>query len=286
MTVAEVIHAAVERLEAEGIDIDDARLETEVLLASALGIDRSHLLANLRDGVPDDAGSRFEQMLARRLEHEPLAYIVGHREFYGIDIACGPGALIPRPETEMLVDLALQEVRASGSGVRIVDVGTGSGAIAVAIAVHAPEVRVVGIEASEEALAVARRNVERYRLGERVAVQAGDLLEGTGVFDVIVANLPYVSEADWQTLAPEIREREPRLALVAGASGTEVVERLLDQAPTHLAPGGMLAAEIGDTQGARVLTAAHRCFPEAECCVMKDLGGRDRVLVVRTGSGG
>ena len=284
MTVAEVVYAAAERLEAEGID--DARLEAEVLLARALGIDRAHLLANLRDGVADEAGARFEALLARRLRHEPLAYIIGHREFYGIDIECAPGALIPRPETEMLVDLALEEMRARGREVRLVDVGTGSGAIAVAIAVNAPDVRVVAIEASDDAIAVARRNVERYGLGGRIDLRAGDLLEGAGVFDVIVANLPYVSAAGWAALAPEIREHEPPPALVAGETGTEAVERLLTEAPAHLARGGVLAAEIGDTQGERALAAARRCFPEAQSYVMKDLGRRDRVLVVRDKSGG
>ncbi|MBI5285348.1 MAG: peptide chain release factor N(5)-glutamine methyltransferase [Chloroflexi bacterium] len=283
-TVAETLHSATRRLESAGID--DARLESEVLLASASGVDRAHLLANLPDAVDPGAGPRFESLLARRLAHEPLAYIVGHREFYGIDVACGPGALIPRPETEMLVELALDEVRKRGSGVRIADVGTGSGAIAIAIAANAPGVHIAAIESSAEALAVARRNIERHGLTPRIELREGDLLEGAGTFDVIVANLPYVSEADWTDLEPEIRDNEPRAALVGGHNGTEVVERLLEQAPAHLAPGGVLAAEIGDTQAERVLAAAHRRFPGALACVMKDLGGRDRMLVVRIGGGG
>lgn len=283
-TVAELLHEATRRLEVEGVD--DARLEAEVLLADALGLDRAHLLAQMRDVVLQDAAARFSAMLARRLLHEPLAYIRGHREFYGVDIECGPGALIPRPETEMLVDLALQEIQARGNDVRIADVGTGSGAIAVAIVLNARQARVTAIEASVEALAVARRNVTRYGLGERVALRQGDLLAGTDRFDVIVANLPYVSASDWAALAPEIRDHEPRLALEAGETGTELVERLLAQSPEHLAQGGVLAAEIGDTHGARATEVAGRCFPEAECYVMKDLGGRDRVLVVRDGRGG
>ena len=284
VTVAELLYEAARRLEGEGIE--DAQLEAEVLLSDALGVDRAHLLAQTRDSVAVEASLRFSATLARRLLHEPLAYIRGRREFYGVDIECAPGALIPRPETEMLVELALQEVQARGDDVRIADVGTGSGAIAAAIALSAPRARVTAIEASREALDVARRNVARYGLGERVALQTGDLLAGTGVFDVIVANLPYVSASDWAALAPEIRDHEPRRALEAGETGTELVERLLAQSPEHLAPAGVLAAEIGDTQGARVLDAARRCFPEAECCVMKDLGGRDRVLVVRDLRGG
>lgn len=284
MRIAELIHEAASRLEAAAID--DARLEAEVLLAHLLGCDRAHLLARFGDAVAADAVTRFEALLARRLAHEPLAYIVGHREFYGIEIACQPGALIPRPETEMLVALTLDEVHRRGDALRVVDVGTGTGAIAVAIAANAPGVRVTAIDSSADALAVARRNVERAGLAGRIELCAGDLLEGRGAFDVIVANLPYVSAAEWQSLAPEIRQHEPRGALVSGDGGTEAIERLLRQAPSHLAPGGLFAAEIGAPQGVRLLAVAHGCFPDAEVCVMKDLAGLDRVLVVRGAGGG
>jgi release factor glutamine methyltransferase len=284
MTVAEMVHSAAGRLRAAGIE--DERLEAEVLLAHAMGTDRTHLLAGLHDDAPAAARGAFDAILARRLRHEPLAYIIGRREFYGIDIACAPGALIPRPETEMLVEIALGEIAARGAGLRLADVGTGSGAIAVAICVRSPGARVVAIEASAPALAIARENARRAGLEGRIELRRGDLLEGAGVFDVIVANLPYVSEGDWAALAPEIREHEPREALVGGPEGTEVIERLLATAPAHLARGGVLAAEIGDTQGASLLAAAQRCFPEAQVCVKKDLSGRDRVLEVRDGSGG
>jgi release factor glutamine methyltransferase len=284
MTVAEIVHEAVERLRAAGIE--DERLEAEVLLAHAMGIDRTHLLAGLHTDAPAAAREAFDSMLDRRLRHEPLAYIVGRREFYGIDIRCAPGALIPRPETEMLVEIALAEIVARGADLRIADVGTGSGAIAVAICACSPRARVVAIEASEGALAIARENMRSAGVEGRGELRRGDLLEGAGVFDVIVANLPYVSEADWAGLAPEIREHEPREALVGGPEGTEMIERLLAGAPAHLAPGGLLAAEIGDAQGARLLAAAQRCFSGAQVCVKKDLSGRDRVLEVRQGSGG
>jgi release factor glutamine methyltransferase len=279
MTVAEIVHGAAGRLRDAGIE--DERLESEVLLAHAMGIDRTHLLAGLHTDAPTVARAAFEVMLARRLRHEPLAYIVGRREFYGIDIDCAPGALIPRPETEMLVEIALAEIAARGAGLRLADAGTGSGAIAVAICARSPVARVVAVEASEQALAIAKENVRRAGLADRIELRRGDLLEGAGVFDVIVANLPYVSEGDWARLAPEIREHEPREALVGGPDGTEVIERLLATAPAHLAQGGVLAAEIGDTQGVRLLSAAQRRFPGAEVCVKKDLAGRDRVLEVR-----
>jgi release factor glutamine methyltransferase len=284
MTVAEIVHEAAGLLRDAGIE--DERLEAEVLLAHAMGIDRTHLLAGLQTDAPAAARGAFDAMLARRLRHEPLAYIIGRREFYGLDIDCAPGALIPRPETEMLVDITLAEIAARGAGLRIADAGTGSGAIAVVICARSPGARVVAIEVSEQALAVARENVRRAGLEGRIELRRGDLLEGAGVFDVIVANLPYVSVDDWAMLAPEIRDHEPREALVGGPRGTEVIERLLATAPAHLARGGVLAAEIGDTQGASLLAAAQRCFPGAQVCVKKDLAGRDRVLEVRERSGG
>jgi release factor glutamine methyltransferase len=279
MTIAQCLDAARRKL--EGAGIDDARLEAEVLYAHAAGIDRTHVLAEMQQAVDRAVEARFEAALARRLGHEPLAYITGRREFYGIDVACGPGALIPRPETELLVDLAAEELRRRGAGLRVVDVGTGSGAIAVAIAAAVREARVLAVDSSEEALAVARRSVDAAGVAGRVDLLIGDLLDGQGVFDAIIANLPYVSEGDWASLAPEIREHEPKGALVAGPRGTEAIERLLRQAPAHLAPGGLLAAEIGDTQAAALSEAARAAFPEAEVRVIKDLAGLDRVLAVR-----
>lgn len=279
MTAAEAIHSAASRFEAAGID--DARLEAEVLLARALGLDRTHVLASLHQPLDDDDVARFEALVGRRLRHEPLAYIVGHREFYGIEIECAPGALIPRPETELLVDLALQEIAKRGEPIRLADIGTGSGAIAVAVALNAPHVRLLATEVSDDAIAVARRNIARYGLEQRVELRRTDLLDGLRELDVIVANLPYVSERDWQSLAPEIRDHEPRSALVPGPDGTEAVARLLEQARAHLAQHGVLAAEIGETQAELLLSRARAHFPDAEACVIKDFAGRDRVLVVR-----
>lgn len=281
MRIAELIHRSASRLTAASID--DTRLETEVLMAYVLGIDRAHLLARLADELDADTNVRFDALLARRIAHEPLAYITRHREFYGIDIACRPGALIPRPETEMLVEIALDEILRRGDALRIADVGTGSGAIAVAIAVHAPRARVTAIDASDAALTVARDNAARVGVADRIDLRTGDLLEDAGVFDVIVANLPYVSAAEWQELQPEIRDHEPREALVGGPAGTEVIERLLRQAPSQLEAAGVLAAEMGYAHGARLLAVAGACFPDAEACVIKDVAGLDRVLLVRRG---
>jgi len=278
-TVAEAIARAAERLSAAGID--DAHLEAEVLLAHAMRIDRTHLLAHLHDPLVPATIESFEDLLSRRLVHEPLAYITGHREFYGLDMICEPGALIPRPETELLVEIALEEIQRRRPAIRIVDVGTGTGVIAVSIAASAPEVRVLAVDASEQALALAGRNASRLGVADRVELRRSDLLDGLGEFDVVLANLPYVREDDWQWIEPEIQQWEPREALVGGVRGTEVIERLLGQAPGHLAAGGLLAAEIGDAQGSTLAGSARTHFPEAEIRVRTDLAGLDRVLVVR-----
>jgi release factor glutamine methyltransferase len=275
--VAAIVHRAARSLAAIS---DDARLEAEVLLAYALGVGRSRLLA-LGDSAPDAiARARFEALLRRRLAREPLAYITGSREFYGVDLACTPAALIPRPETELLVDIALEELRRRPPA-RVVDVGTGSGAIAIALALNAPGASITAIDASTASIALAARNATRHGVEDRIAFVATHLLDGIREADVMVANLPYVSESDWRALPPEIRAHEPREALVGGATGTEAIERLLASAPAHLAPGGVLAAEIGAAQGGALVAAARARFPDAGVCVKKDLAGLDRVVLIR-----
>jgi release factor glutamine methyltransferase len=281
--VREHLHAASLQLESVS---DDARLESEVLLAAALTVDRAHVLAMLPERLDAVAAARFEALVARRRGHEPLAYIIGRREFYGIDMLCAPGALIPRPETELLVEVALAEARLRGGAPRIADVGTGTGAVAIAIAANAPSVRVTAIEASAEAREIARRNVGRAGLGARIAVVAGDLLDCAGVFDVMVANLPYVSEAEMEALAPEIRDYEPRFALYGGPSGLDVNRRLIEQAAVHLSENGVLALEFGCGQALALRAIAEAAFPRAQCAVLNDLASFERVLVVRCGDGG
>lgn len=278
-TYATAIAEAAARL--RRADIDDAHLEAEVLLAHVTGVTRTRLLARLTDQLPERAISTFATLIERRLRHEPLAHITGHREFYGFDLLCDPRALIPRPETEMLVDFALEELRERGDDLRIVDVGTGTGAIAVAIASANTAAHVLAVDASSEALALARENVVVADASGRVTCDQRHLLEGLGLFDVILANLPYISAADWTLLQPEVRDWEPREALVGGEFGTEVIEQILEAAPEHLAPLGVLALEIGASQAGSVVATAGRCFPEAEIHARKDLAGIERVIVVR-----
>lgn len=280
MNLGQARRTAATRLAGGGLD--EADLDADVLLRHALGdIDRAHLLAHLDDALPQDAAAAFERLLARRLAHEPTAYIVGHREFYGLDLHVTPAALIPRPETEMLVEAALARI-GGGEYPEVVDVGVGAGAIAIAIAVHHPTARIVATDVSADALALAAGNARRHGVAGRLQLVRTDLLAAVrGHIDVIVANPPYVRTADWQRLDPEIREHEPRLALDGGSDGLGVVRRLLEQAAPFVARGAALYVEIGADEGAEALASARMLMPFAHCGVRPDLAGRDRMLAAQ-----
>ncbi len=276
MTLAQALQAARARLHEAGIE--DADLEAEVLLRHALGLERADLYARLQEDIDAAQAAAFERFIQRRLTHEPTAYIVGRKEFYGIDLEVTPDALIPRPETELLVDEALR--LAPDGPCLIVDVGTGCGAIAVALATRLPRAIIYAIDSSERALALAARNVERLGLSAAVHLLHGDLLDPLPrPVDLIVANLPYVKTGDWEVSPPEIREHEPREALDGGREGTASLARLLRAAPSHLRPAGRLLAEIGWDEGDQLTEVTRRSFPTAEITVKKDLAGLDRVLV-------
>ena len=280
-TLGAALHDAAMRLRHAGTD--DADLEADVLLRHALGMDddRAHLIARLREPLDDAAAARFEALLRRRVAHEPAAYIVGFREFYGLKFACTPDALIPRPETELLVENALEWLGRADAPPRplVVDVGTGNGAIAVTLAVHCAGARILAIDTSAPALRLARRNAAEHGVIARVALARGELLAPLREpADVIVANLPYVTEDDWPALAPEIRRYEPRDALVGGRTGTELIERLVAAAPGRMRPHALLLCECGDRQGEALRAAAARAFPRARIEVRRDLAARDRVL--------
>ena len=227
-------------------------------------------------------------MIARRLAREPTAYITGHREFYNLDFACSPAALIPRPETELLVETAIDWIgkrHSSTNELRAVDVGTGSGAIAIALAKHVPRLRIVATDVSVDALTLAQRNAATHGVSEEVEFLEGSLLEPVdGVLDLIIANLPYVPSRTYNALPPEIREHEPESALRAGRRGTAVIEELLEQVKDRLARGGLLLAEHAWNQGRSLRRAAADHFPTAEIETRRDLAGHERMLVVRTDS--
>ena len=230
---------------------DSPRLDAEVLLSEAMQCQRIELYARFDEAPGDDIKATFRDFVRRRAEGTPVAYLVGHREFYSIDFRVTPDVLIPRPETEFLVVAALDKAAANGGDRRlisIVDVGTGSGCVAVSLAKHLPDCRVTAVDISPTALAVAKENARRHGLADRIEFVHGDLLAEVSArqpFDLVISNPPYVTEDEWAALPRDVRDYEPRGALVAGPRGTEAIERLLPQAADHLRPGGWLLIEVG-----------------------------------------
>jgi release factor glutamine methyltransferase len=265
----EALSAAVDAITAAGSDT--ARLDAELLLCEATGWDRSQLIAEPDLRLPVGASREFGAMVRRRVRREPVAYILGRKGFRYIEVRVDRRVLIPRPETEFLVEAAL----ALPAGAAVLDVGTGSGAVALALKHERPDLRVSASDASPEAIEVARDNARRLRLD--VAFRVADLLEGV-TESAVVANLPYVADRDVDDLSPEIRRHEPALALAAGPDGLDVIRRLLDQT----AQTRWLALEVGDGQAAAVrdLMASAGLEPTR---TLRDLAGIERVVVGRRG---
>jgi release factor glutamine methyltransferase len=270
--VREALAGATDALRAAGVE--SPRLDAELLLAHASGLDRARLASDPDQPLPPGAGRSFAAMVRRRLQREPVAYILGRRGFRRLELAVDPRVLIPRPETELLVEVAL-ELRPR----RVLDVGTGSGAVAFAIADELAEAEVSATDADPAAIEVAASNGERLGLSGRVLFLLGTIPDAKR-FDLVVANLPYVSEAEWKQLVPEIREFEPRSALVAGPSGLESIEALLDDLAALSAPPPAVALEVGAGQAETVRELAREAgFGAVEA--RRDLAGIDRVVVAR-----
>lgn len=259
---------------------ESPRLDAEVLLARVRDCQRILLYTAYQEVVPDEQRSRFRELVRRRGQGEPVAYLVGSREFFSLPFTVSPAVLVPRPETEGLVVRVLDLCREAAAP-RIVDVGTGSGAVAVTLAKHLPRAEVAATDISGEALAVARENAARHGVAERVAFHEADLLSDPalrGPWDVIVANLPYVREDEFARLPRDVREHEPRSALVGGPRGIEPLERLAAAATEALAPGGWLILEAGPTVAAAV-EAMLAAFPALEPRpTLNDLAGRPRIF--------
>ena len=259
-----------------------------MLVRHALGVDRAGYFASLADDVPPDTRKAAMAYAGRRQDGEPLAYITGHREFYGLDFRVDSRVLIPRQETETLVDCVFERCAAlEGDGaVTVADVGTGSGAIAVAVAVRVPRARVIAIDVDAGALDVADTNRRRHGVQGRVRLERGDLLAPLAApVDVIVANPPYIRSVDMPRLPREVR-REPAGALDGGADGLEVVRQLLADAPGRLNAGGALFVEIAPEQLDEVRRFARRCLPEARVTHREDALGLPRVVCVYGRVGG
>jgi release factor glutamine methyltransferase len=276
--IRDLLAAAGERLRAAGSDTP--RLDAELLLAHALGVDvdRTWLYVHALEPAPAE---QFERLLQRREDRCPVAYITGEKEFFALPFEVNRHVLIPRPETELLVETALRSPSAHRRSPIILDVGTGSGCVAVALAKHLQSSFVVAIDTSVDALGVARRNAARHQLLSQVAFVQGDLLGPiAGPVDLIVSNPPYLSRTELQATAPEVQAYEPTLALDGGPDGLAVIRRLLAQAASRLTAGSTLLVEIGAKQGAAALCLAQAHFPQAAIAIKPDLAGRDRVLVV------
>ena len=280
MIIRESLVRALNRLSESGTT--DPEIEAETLLRHVLGMDRARFFASLHEQMTPDDERSAARLLDRRLESEPLAYILGRREFYGLDFAVDPNVLIPRQETELLVDKTLEVCSRRGreGGLAVADVGTGCGALAIAIVRNLPEATLYATDIRPEALAVAEVNRRIHSMESRVTLRQGDLLEAlqTSV-DVIVSNPPYLRSADIDILAPEIRA-EPRWALDGGADGLQITSRLLIQASSYLRPNGCILIEISPEQLERVTQIAHKVFSGAGISFDRDLLGHPRVVTV------
>ena len=277
--VREALDAAVDALTAMGVD--EPRLDAELLLGEAMGCERSALIADGGVEVPAASARSFGEMVRRRLRREPVAYILGRKGFRNLELAVDSRVLVPRPETELLVELAL-ELRPA----RVLDVGTGSGAIALAVADELPGAEGTATDTSPAALEVARANAERLGLSERVRFVEGTLADEGDGFDLILANLPYVAERDWPSLQPEVTKYEPREALLAGPDGLDAYRALIPECAPRLSryaerTRGALAVEVGEGQAPAVAELMGSAgFVEVE--TRRDLAGIERVVFGRS----
>lgn len=280
-TLGDVLRAAEERLAAAGVETPKG--DAQWLAAAVLGTSRTQLVAHADDPFPNGRRAGFDTMLARRERREPLAYILGTVNFRGLDLEVGPGVLVPRPETEVTAERAIERARERGRRPTVIDVGTGCGAIALAVAVEVPEARVFATELRGAARGWALRNLART--GIRVTLLPGNLLEPLhpslgGAIDVVVSNPPYIAEEEHAALPDEVRRYEPRDALIAGPTGLEMVVALLEQVRVWLAPGGWLVLEVAPHQAEKVARLLEMVGYDA-VTVTKDLAERERVVEAR-----
>ncbi len=280
MTVLDVLHSTTAYFRKR--KIDNPRLNAEHLLAHVLGRTRMELYLEFERNLVETELAILRELVRRRGQGEPLQHLLGTVEFCGHIFLCDRRAMVPRPETEQLVELLASEVRGQRSEIRILDVGTGAGVIALSLAAKFPEAQIVAVDLSDEALALARENAERLGLSARIQFAKSNLLaEVDGVFDLMIANLPYISTQDRHLLSREVLH-DPEIALFAGAKGDELICALIEQARPHLRPGGLLALEIGLGQSEALFsTLAEKNY--RDICSRNDYSGRTRFLFARYG---
>jgi release factor glutamine methyltransferase len=260
-------------------------LDAQTVLAHVLGATRAWVLAHPEASLSPKQENALNDALARLEGGEPLPYVLGHWEFYGLDFIVSPAVLIPRPETEMLVERALEWLRLHPGRRVVADIGTGSGCIAVSLAVNIPDLHVLATDVSLQALEVAKTNAEKHNVSECIQFIHADLLNlppsafNLQPVDLITANLPYIPTSRLENL--DVARREPRLALDGGADGLALIQRLLMTAPSNLAPGGMCLLEIDTEHGESAQAIARVALPQAEVSVTSDLAGHNRLLIAR-----
>jgi release factor glutamine methyltransferase len=253
-----------------------------MLLAYVLGCSTTDLFVHPERTLTTGETQTYRQIVAQRAQHAPVAYLIGHRAFLDLDLGTDRRALIPRPETELLVEQALLDAR-RWTPPRLVDVGTGSGAIAIGIAKHHPQAQVFATDRSPEALQLAGENAQRCGVADRITFLCGNLLDPLPTpVHLVIANLPYVSAPEYAALPPDIRLYEPRQALLAGEDGLDAIRALLSTARPHIAGDGVLLLEIGATQGQAVTALARQAFPGAQVTVIPDCARHDRLVRIET----
>lgn len=280
-TILRVIQWTTDYFRQKGLD--QPRSDAEVLLAHVLGIDRLELYLNYDQPLTTDERARYRAVVRRRANREPVQYITGRQEFWSLELEVSPAVLIPRPETEVLVEKALDVLK--GSGNYVLDLGTGSGAIAIALAYECSALKVVAVDKSYEAIKIAAKNAIRHRVEKRVHFIAADLCScispERGLFDVIVSNPPYISENEYLQLAPEIRFYEPSTALLGGRDGLRIIERIVQDALAHLKDNGSLLIEIGAGQAALLAEILTQNPMIGDFEFIRDYSGIRRVLHIR-----
>jgi release factor glutamine methyltransferase len=281
-TILNLIRWTDERFRREGLNTP--RLDAEVLLAETLGVDRVALYTHFDQPLHPEELARFKKLLQRRLQREPVAYIIGRREFWSLPFKVTPDVLIPRPETEILVAETLKILSApagTGQNFRILEIGTGSGAISIVLAKECPSASLVATDLSAKALAIAQENASHLGVGERIQFLQGDLfapLEKEPVFELIITNPPYIAEVDFPSLPPEVLGFEPRLALDGGKDGLNFFRSVLPRVGEFLNPGGWFLAEIGAGQEGKIRQIAEGNPELVSCGFVPDLAGIKRVF--------
>jgi release factor glutamine methyltransferase len=264
--------------------IADASVEAELLLGHVLGMSRTQLYTEPERSLTSVEAEHLCHLVRRRLDHEPAAYILGHCEFYGIDFYIDYHTFIPRPETELLVEKAMElahRISHRGEQITIADIGTGCGAIAVSLALALPQAKIYATDVSASALQVAEMNCQRHGVNSQVELLQGNLLELLPQpVDMIVANLPYIKDCEFKDLSPEIRKFEPTMALAGGEDGLDKIRQMLEQMPEKLSYGACFLLEIGQGQGGMVTSLIKSYFPQASIELISDLGGIERVVKV------